>query len=87
MFSQSLINEKIKTITILAEKSGYNKKIVKKLYEARINKLNEIESGQKEERKFTTTIPFDKGASVKLKRRRKTAFVCPLNLTQVFSRG
>ena len=46
MFSQSLINEKIKTITILAEKSGYNKKIVKQLDEARTEKLNEIESGQ-----------------------------------------
>ena len=33
-----------------------------------MNKLNGIESGQKEKRKFTTTIPFDKGASVKLKK-------------------
>ena len=42
--SQSLIGEEIKTITILAEKSSYNKKIVKQLYEARMKKLNEIES-------------------------------------------
>ena len=42
---QSLIKQEIKTITILAEKSDYNEKIVKQLYEARIKKLNKIESG------------------------------------------
>ena len=65
--SQSLINEEIKTITILIEKSGYNKKIVQQLHKARMKKLNEIELGQKEKRKFTTTILFDKAVSIKLK--------------------
>ena len=43
MFFQSLIKEEIKTITILTEKSGYNKKIVKQLYKARMKKLSKIE--------------------------------------------
>ena len=38
------------------------------MYEARMKKLNETKSGQKEKWKFTTTIPFDKGVSIKLKK-------------------
>ena len=33
-----------------------------------MKKLNEIESGQKEKRNFTISIPFDKGALIKLKK-------------------
>ena len=66
--SSDLRNEEIKTITALAEKSGYNKKLIKQLYKARMKQLNKIEPGQKEKRNFTITIPFNKGASIKLKK-------------------
>ena len=46
--TQNLMKEEVNMITILGEKSGYNKKIVKQLYEARIKKLNRIQSGKKE---------------------------------------
>ena len=42
------MKQKIKVITNLAEKAGYNNKIIKQLNEERIKKLHEIESGQKE---------------------------------------
>ena len=39
-------------------------------------KLNEIEFGQKEKRRFTTTIPFDKGTSIKLKKEAAKYGIC-----------
>ena len=33
-----------------------------------MKQLSKIEPGQKEKRNFTITIPFDKGASIKLKK-------------------
>ena len=39
------MKEEIKIITNLEEKAGYNSKIIKHLYKARIKKLSEIESG------------------------------------------
>ena len=41
-----------------------------------MKKLNVIESRQKEKRKFTTIIPFDKGASIKLKKKAAKYGIC-----------
>ena len=54
--SPSLIKEEIKAITILIEKSGCNKKIIKQLYKAKIKKLNEMNLTKKKKKIYNYSI-------------------------------
>ena len=51
----------------IVENAGYKRTFVKNIYKKCLNQFNHIQSAQKEKRKFTTSVPFNKYTSMKLK--------------------